>query len=1269
MSTITFSEYDVGTENPFFTFDDNVVSTTGVIVPDGSQPQSPVIAANQSYKGPVFIYFDNAVTSVSLDVGYFDNIGSTRVEFRDPVGNLIAVSTNNGYGVLTFSVDDPGGIGSIAVIDQAFDAAGFSVDTIVFRPAIADLPAPTVDLLSGKMQVDRDFGSVTGGKTLFFTDAVGDSDGQDFIALTVSAETQARVRIYLDDNPDQVREVTFDLVKGTNVLRIQADPSYGDSEHYSMVVEVANFADPDKQFINDVLASILGSVLSYKEVQSKIFKIAFENMDSADEAAALLGKMAKAFSILGYTIDIANRLDNVLSASDYKKQFAIEFTDFIVGYALSAGVGGGVSFVGTPIAGLAAGFVASMVYTYGFSDKLRTEVGEAYENYLHAPTIKIHPDLQAAAPEPSFANLIFDEAWYISHYADAAAAVSSGEAASGFAYYLTTGIKLGHEINAGGTVVNATDIATGAKIIDPGVLPDPFISVRALGERAGDLLNQGELDQVDYINNDVRTDGTELAVNTALSAIANRIALDATHNRVDSIPAAILNGGAAWAETLSTGESYRTAFAELATAAGIDLSKTHVFASWNGGDTPEQVYADLAKAIAASSALVGIDSKSIGVAQVGGLWVLLVTTETLADDATATDESILRQNGDAGGNDIRGGEGRDQINGLAGEDHLWGRGGKDVLAGGDGADLIDGGAGADQLRGGKGNDVLHGDGFTEPRPVDPLDLLVDITLGGPGLQTVPQSAVNTPDAPMALDTAWSLGDDPNIENATSRPHLTVAMTASGERYESFSFTARAGQTFVFDVDGVSNEGSVVDTVLELRDSTGNIIADDDDSAPSDGAGGSTSGRDPYLAFTFVEDGTYTISLRPYSSGNFAAGTTAQLAISLDTLHKPKPVDPNPDGDTMLGGAGDDMLFGEVGNDKIFGEAGNDLLDGGIGNDRMLGGAGSDTYIVDSIGDRVFETTTAASVVDAGGVDLIQSSVSLDMDARAGMRFVENLTLTGTAKINGFGNALDNVITGNTANNRLAGGAGNDTLDGGAGADRMFGGSGNDTYVVDAAGDRVYETTTSTSLVDAGGIDTVKSSVTFSLDAFAGLRFVENLTLTGTANIKGTGNALANTITGNDGSNRLVGGAGNDTLNGGLGADRIIGGNDNDTLYGNLGRDVLTGGAGADRFVFDTAADSRLNADLITDFVSGTDALLFSKKAFAGFASIGAISGAAFWSGDGVNAAHDADDRLIYNSANGALWYDADGTGAIKAVKVTTLAGGPDLAFADILIVA
>jgi len=85
--------------------------------------------------------------------------------------------------------------------------------------------------------------------------------------------------------------------------------------------------------------------------------------------------------------------------------------------------------------------------------------------------------------------------------------------------------------------------------------------------------------------------------------------------------------------------------------------------------------------------------------------------------------------------------------------------------------------------------------------------------------------------------------------------------------------------------------------------------------------------------------------------------------------------------------------------------------------------------------------------------------------------------------------------------------------------------------------------------------------------------------------------------------------------------------------------------------------------------SGTDVLAFSRAAFTAFGATGAVSVDAFWSGAGVNAAHDATDRFIYNTTTGVLWYDRDGTGSNAAVQVATLTGHPALAFTDLQIVA
>lgn len=244
-----------------------------------------------------------------------------------------------------------------------------------------------------------------------------------------------------------------------------------------------------------------------------------------------------------------------------------------------------------------------------------------------------------------------------------------------------------------------------------------------------------------------------------------------------------------------------------------------------------------------------------------------------------------------------------------------------------------------------------------------------------------------------------------------------------------------------------------------------------------------------------------------------------------------------------GNALDNALTGNAAANVLMGEAGNDTLNGGGAADAMFGGAGNDIYVVDNAGDAITE--------NAGeGTDLVQSSVSRTLSAN-----VENLTLTGAGAINGTGNELDNVLTGNGAANALSGNSGNDTLIGGGGADVMRGGEGDDTYDVNSSTDSIIE--------NAGeGTDLVQSSVTHTLAAN-----VENLTLTGTRAIRGTGNDLDNLMNGNNSDNVLNGGGGDDTLNGNGGNDKLNGNAGLDTLIGGSGNDAMNGGGGSDIFVF------------------------------------------------------------------------------------------------------
>ena len=278
--------------------------------------------------------------------------------------------------------------------------------------------------------------------------------------------------------------------------------------------------------------------------------------------------------------------------------------------------------------------------------------------------------------------------------------------------------------------------------------------------------------------------------------------------------------------------------------------------------------------------------------------------------------------------------------------------------------------------------------------------------------------------------------------------------------------------------------------------------------------------------------------------------------------------------------------------------------------------------------------------------------------------VPDLVLKGTAGADSLKGGLGNdTLSGLAGVDKLYGLAGNDVLDGGAGTDSLDGGEGSDLYLVLLATDHV-----AAEFKDSGlaGTDEVRFAATKSstLTLYAGDTGIERVVIgTGTAAAANTGAttalnvnaaALANALTlvGNAGANALTGTAYADRLEGGAGADNLSGGAGNDILAGGSGKDTLTGGAGVDCFVFDTAPNTTTNLDTVTDFVHLTDKLQFSVAVFAGLTLGGTAD--QFWAAAGATAAHDATDRLIYNSTTGILYYDADGQGGVAAVQVALI---------------
>ncbi|AIF49638.1 calcium-binding protein [Pelosinus sp. UFO1] len=486
-----------------------------------------------------------------------------------------------------------------------------------------------------------------------------------------------------------------------------------------------------------------------------------------------------------------------------------------------------------------------------------------------------------------------------------------------------------------------------------------------------------------------------------------------------------------------------------------------------------------------------------------------------------------------------------------------------IITGNGGNNIIDGGIGTDTMYGGAGNDTFIVDNagdivienlnegidtvkssvtYTLSDNVENLTLtgvaeidgtgneLNNTILGNSGNNIIDGGVGNDfLDGGIGADTMYGgVGNDTFVvDNAGD-----VVIEAAGEGVDtvqsviSYTLTPNVENLTLTGSANIDGTGNELDNTI-LGNSGNNVIDGGVGNDFLDGGIGADTMYGGAGNDTFVIANVGDVVIEAAGEGTDTVQSSISYALT-----------PNVENLTLTGSANINGTGNELDN-IITGNSGNNIIDGGIGADTMYGGAGIDTFIVDNVGDVVVEYLNQ-------GTDTVQSSISYALTPN-----VENLTLTGSANINGTGNNLNNVITGNSGDNIFDGGLGNDLLDGGIGADAMYGGAGNDTFVVDNFGDVVIEAV-------GEGIDTVQSGIYYTLTSN-----VENLTLTGSANIDGTGNELNNVITGNGGDNIIDGDAGADTMYGGVGNDILYGGAGNDTLDGGAGNDILDGGAGND----------------------------------------------------------------------------------------------------------
>lgn len=570
----------------------------------------------------------------------------------------------------------------------------------------------------------------------------------------------------------------------------------------------------------------------------------------------------------------------------------------------------------------------------------------------------------------------------------------------------------------------------------------------------------------------------------------------------------------------------------------------------------------------------------------------------------------------------------DVLSSDGGDRAIYGQGGADLLTGGDGSDTLVGGNQADTILGGLAGDSLDGGADN--------DLLNgaadDDTLGGgDGLDTLDGGAgADALDGGLGADRMrGGSGDDTYSVNDAGD---IVDESASGSSGIDTVFSAVS-----FSLSGPRALGAIEDVTLGPSgaiNATGNAFGNRLTGNNFANVLNGLAGADTLQGFggddTYYVDRGADVVIEAAGGGYDRVMASARYTLAAGQ------------GIELLAATGAAatagvILVGNTFSQEIRGGSGDDVLNAAGGTDTLRGYEGDDDYVVNG-SDVIIEGANA-------GFDTLEAYQSYALAAGVS---IERMTLTQGISLTG--NAFAQTLVGN--------GAGN-LLDGGGGADRMEGRAGNDTYVVDNAGDIVSE-------AGGNGLDTVQSSVTFNLEGARAIGAIENLVLTGSAAINGVGNNLSNRIDGNSRANTLTGAGGADTLVGGEGADRLNGGDGKDLLFGQAGADTMTGGAGVDRFYF-TFAPPAGGLDTITDFAAGSDTIYLFSGAFGALGrdgGLGALTAESFHLGA---AATEADDRIIYNAANGSLLLDQDGVGGAAAVRFAILDKGLDLNALDFFV--